>query len=302
MSIRNEFKKKIKIYKEKFPENRIFKLFNQKLFILILIISILSTIFGIYQNSYSSESEKLQVEITNLEIELTRIESFRDLIINFDLDKSNLAQLFISTAYSNSIEYEKLNSTLTVEEREAKLNLILVDLQIMIINLNETYTKDIQDAFEFKNAITYHYRKEEADGFDYVIKKDNWVENEPGRFITIEEYLNNLNFNSSVAGELFNYSGDDLVKDTLILVINWENVYKLHDQIIIEFQNDINKKILQASNNQRNANTFTSLVSFITIISVLLVAIGNRNAEKKNNKSFAKIETGISQVKERLLE
>lgn len=117
----------------------------------IITVAAFAFMTGFLLNFYSDRTEILKNEITDLEKELTSIESQRNVFINFDLDMANLAQLQLARAQVEVLEYGMLNSTYTVLERSTKIAVIRANLEHVFRNLNATYTAQIQAGFEFDN-------------------------------------------------------------------------------------------------------------------------------------------------------
>ena len=120
--------------------------------VIILIISLFTFVTGFLLNYYTDATEGLRSEIARDEKELSSMESQKNLILDFDVGQSNLADLLLAEASINAIEYEIQNSTLTNVEREEKLKVIKKNLELAFKILNNTYTAQIQSRFEFENV------------------------------------------------------------------------------------------------------------------------------------------------------
>jgi hypothetical protein len=253
--------------------------------VIILIISCFTFVTGYLLNFYTDKAENLRSNVDDFEKEFSSMESQRDIFINFDVDHSNLAQLLFAEASKDTIEYRFMNSSFATA-RESKLNTIKSNLELMFWNLNNTYTAQIQSVFEFKNMDWISFATKAKNGYNYVITRENWEQNNPGFFVTAEEFLVEAGFNSSVISDLFNYFGTEFSKTALVLVIDWNNLYLLHDKVIFKQITTINDKKAELSNTQAITTLLSVSVSIATIGTVLSTAMTSKSFEKKIDESF----------------
>jgi hypothetical protein len=242
---------------------------------------------GFLLNFYSDRTEILKNEITELEKELTSMESQRNVFINFDLDMANLAQLQLARAQVEVLEYRMLNSTYTVLERSTKLAVIRTNLEHVFRNLNATYTAQIQARFEYDNYSWLALANRATHGYEYILMREDWENIQPGSFTSAENFLIGLGINSTVVADLFNTYNDTSFSSThLILDIHWDNLYSLHNIVISKKIDQINLEQINLSNTQSISILLSVSVSIATIGTVLSTTMSTRAFEKKVDESF----------------
>ena len=254
--------------------------------LIILTISGFTFTTGYLLNVYTDKTENLRSEMASSEKELAHMEKQRITMLNFDIEMSNLAELLLAEASTNAIEYEIMNSTLTSTERYAKLKVIEKFLNFVITDLNNTYTAQIQSKFEFGSIDRLPFATKEVNGYDYIITRQNWENNNPGSFITVEEFLLTVGFNNTVILDLFESFGEDFPKTTIVLLINWQNFYLLHYKVIISKIEDIDRKRVELSNTQAITTLLSVSVSIATIGTVLSAVMASKASEKRIEESF----------------
>jgi hypothetical protein len=242
---------------------------------------------GFLLNFYSDRTEILRNEITVLEKELTSMESQRNVFISFDLDMANLAQLQLSRAQVEILEYRMLNSTYSDLERTTKLAVIRTNLEHVFRNLNATYTAQIQARFEFDNFTWLALAERSTHGYDYIFLRENWVNLPPGNFTRADNFLLGLGINATVVGDLFLAFNDSSFSSShLILDIRWDNLYSLHDIVIGKQIDQINLVQINLANTQSISILLSVSVSIATIGTVLSTTMSTRVFEKKVDESF----------------
>ncbi|UCG89945.1 MAG: hypothetical protein JSU57_05645 [Candidatus Heimdallarchaeota archaeon] len=267
---------------------------------ILIIITISSFTFatGYLLNVYTDKTENLRSVIASSEKEYANMEKQRITMLNFDIEMSNLAELLLAEASTNAIEYEVMNSTFTSTERDAKLKVIEKYINFVITDLNNTYTAQIQSKFEFGNIDQLAFATKAVNGYDYIITRQNWENNNPGSFITLEEFLLTVGFNNTVILDLFEYFGEDFPKTTMVLLINWQNFYLLHDKIILSMIEVIEGKRADLSNTQAITTLLSVSVSIATIGTVLSSAMASKASEKRIEESFKILHQEIVKAEE----
>ncbi|MFW9854799.1 MAG: hypothetical protein ACFFFG_07045 [Candidatus Thorarchaeota archaeon] len=253
----------------------------------IIIIAGFAFATGFLLNFYSDRTEDLKNKITDLEKELKSMESQRNVFINFDLDMANLAQIQLARAQVEILEYRMLNSTYTVLERATKLAIIRTTLEHVFRDLNATYTAQIQARFEFDDYSWLALAERASHGFDYILFREDWEDFPPGSFTSADEFLLGLGTNSTVVGDLFSaYNNTGFPSTQLILDINWDNLYSLHDLVIGKQIDTISLEQINLANTQSISILLSVSVSIATIGTVLSTTMSTRAFEKKVEESF----------------
>ena len=252
----------------------------------ILVISFFAVSTGYLLNLYNEQADDLKFEIADSEKDLARMESLRDFLLNFDGDKVNFADVIIAQAFAEALEYETLNQTLSVTEREAKLQVIKATLERVFEILNQTSAMEIHRNFLTTNFLGFQYANEINNTFDYTILKEDWEKYTPGEFTNVSTLLQRFGFNASIATNLFNRFGPAFSPTALIFVIEWANLYTLHDTVIFRQADLIESKTIRLSNIQGITNLLSVSVSIATIGTVLSAAMTSRATEKKIEESF----------------
>ncbi|MFW9778173.1 MAG: hypothetical protein ACFFE8_04900 [Candidatus Heimdallarchaeota archaeon] len=266
---------------------------------IILFISAAAFISGFYQTELVVQETNLKEQITEWETQVRRMESLAQQIMTIETPKDTVVQNMRATVIQLDAELEMLNNTLTVPQRRAYTNQIL--LLITAINRQSkfylTYTLDNYFAGKPLSA-KYPITTVDEEGFEYYLTKQDWINATKNRNLVVEEVglrfyiqqtLNLANYNL-----VFNFINNSVnLASSEISTIVRVNLVAALSAIrlpIFQIQAQIADQTAFVGSLNTLVNQFSLGVSLTAVAVVLAGLMANRISEKGNLKNIQKIQ------------
>ncbi|MHA1978986.1 MAG: hypothetical protein ACW98F_11785 [Candidatus Hodarchaeales archaeon] len=261
--------------------------------LIILFISATAFLSGYYQIEITAQETDLIEEITELGIQVERMESTAQRMMADDYPKNTQIDTLTVTARQVDAEMEMLNGTLNNSERRAYANQILVLLKGINQTAKKLQTYQIANKFQGKNAsYNYYVSTVGTEGFDYIITTEDWNEAILGKNFVVKEmslpmYLTQYNF----ANINFIISANSIYSEPILSLtqVNSNVALKALYLPIFRGQQQIAENTKEA-HDLKNLGDQISLGVSLTAVAVILAGLmSNRISERENLRNIQKM-------------
>jgi hypothetical protein len=89
-----------------------------------------------------------------------------------------------------------------------------------------------------------------------------------------------------------------LTRETIAFSVSWDGMYVMHNNVITDYQSEINDKLSEVDDIQLRVNSFTTIVSLSTIAMILVSYFTSSISDKKKDITLDQIRKDINKSAE----
>ncbi len=259
-------------------------------FLAIVFVSGCAFAAGFVQNNIAARGDDYREEAISHENTIARMEDRLEFINQIDGGQALKALDQRAEGIVLMMRYNWFYDNMSADERTWAQIEILYALGSANGNIAATNANFIDlDFTNNPSQQTYDFSTKATYGYDYKIKREDWQQYPPIEEISRDDWIEDWTLGSitSAHPEIL------AALPAIFLEMNWNNIYKLYRQPIEDEMDDLDYWQEQADKYEGYANRITIGVAITTVAVVLVAAMANRLADKKNDHDFSQIRADI---------